>query len=288
MRGPDKNPLAKLRIPCLMRLMASDGRNEAQEPEAKPAATMVIMHRDPGGGAPKLLMMERVRTMAFAGGAAVFPGGKVDPADFDFAQALDEDVTLGLDSDEVAHRLAVIRETVEEAGLALGLKGVDDPADCAKARAALHEQVPLADVCAEFGWTPDIAQLVPWARWRPPAFENTPRVFDTRFYLVDAGDTQLNAVVDATENKKLFWASAQETLDLAEERKVKIIFPTRRNLERLAQFGSFAEAAEHARQFPVRTVLTYIDDRPEGKFLSIPDGHGYPVIAEPLGAAMRG
>ena len=66
---------------------------------------------------------------------------------------------------------------------------------------------------------------------------------------------------------------------MADEGKVMIIFPTRRNLERLALFDSFEAAAAHAAEFPVRTVLTYIDERPDGKFLSIPDGHGYPVIA---------
>jgi len=258
------------------------------EPEAKPAATMVIMHRDPAGGAPKILMMERVKSMAFAGGAAVFPGGKVDPEDFTYAEALDDKVTLGLDRDEVAHRLAVIRETIEEAGLALGLTGVDDPADCEAARSALHGGAPLADICDRFNWTPDLAKLVPWARWRPPAFERTTRIFDTRFYLIDAGDTELNAVVDATENKKLFWASAQETLDLTAQGKVMIIFPTRRNLERLAQFGSFADACAHAADYPVETVLTFLDDREDGRYLCIPDRHGYPVTEEHLGSALRG
>ncbi len=283
-----KSLLAKHAIPCLMSDMSDQTDDGYIEPETKPAATMVIMHRDPAGGAPKILMMERVKSMAFAGGAAVFPGGKVDPEDFTYAEALGDDVTLGLDRDEVAARLAVIRETIEEAGLALGLTGVDDPADCEAARAALHGGATLADICGEFDWTPDIVKLVPWARWRPPAFERTPRIFDTRFYLIDAGDTELNAVVDATENKKLFWASAEETLSLAEDGKVMIIFPTRRNLERLAQFGSFDDACTHAADFPVRTVLTYIDDRPDGKYLSIPGDHGYPVIAEPLSKSLRG
>ena len=50
-------------------------------PVATPAATMVIFRQNPDGGAPLLLMVERIKAMAFAGGAAVFPGGKVDPED---------------------------------------------------------------------------------------------------------------------------------------------------------------------------------------------------------------
>ncbi len=251
-------------------------------PNAIPAATMVIFHKDPAGGAPKILMMERVKAMAFAGGAVVFPGGKVDAADFEFAAMLNH----LLDVDEVAARLAAIRETLEEAGLALGLDGVDDPADCGDARAALHAGQPLSAVCARHGWTPNLAALVPWSRWRPPGLET--RIFDTRFYLVDAGDTQLNAVVDATENQSLFWASAAEVIDLAADKKVKIIFPTRRNLERLALFDSYHAAAAHAAQHPVSTVLTYVEERADGRWLCIPGGYGYPVTEEHFDSAMRG
>jgi hypothetical protein len=133
-----------------------------------------------------------------------------------------------------------------------------------------------------------LAKLVPWARWRPAAFERVTRVFDTRFYLVDAGDAELNAVVDATENTLLFWASAAEVLSMADEQQVKIIFPTRRNLERLAQFDGFHSAAAHAAEYPVSMIAPNIDDRSDGKYLCIPDGHGYPVTAELLGTALRG
>ena len=222
--------------------------------------------------------------MAFAGGAAVFPGGKVDPADFEYADTLDH----GMERDEAASRLAAIRETIEEAGLALALTGVEDPANCDNARPALHGGATLADVCAEQGWVPDLSKLVPWSRWRPPGFEDVSRIFDTRFYLVDAGDAELGAVVDATENKALFWASAPEVLDFAAEKKVKIIFPTRRNLERLALFDSFDRAAAHAAEFPVRMVLTYVEERANGNYICLPDGHGYPVLEESLSSAMRG
>lgn len=254
------------------------------QPVATPAATMVIFRENPDGGAPLLLMVERVKAMAFAGGAAVFPGGKVDAADFDYAEMLGGALTL----DEAAARLAAIRETIEEAGLALGLTGVADPADCDEARAALHDGESLQAICNRHGWEPDFDQLVPWSRWRPPAFERASRVFDTRFYLVDAGNTAPLATVDQTENRALFWASAAEVLERAERGEVKVIFPTRRNLERLAMFGSFDTAAAHAAEHPVSTVLTYIDKREDGSWLCIPGGHGYPVTEEPLDSAMRG
>ncbi len=251
---------------------------------ATPAATMVIFRENPGGGAPLLLMVERVKAMAFAGGAAVFPGGKVDAADFDYADMLGGPLPL----DEAAARLAAIRETIEEAGLALGLSGVSDPADCDAARAALHDGDSLKAVCVRHKWTPDFDQLVPWSRWRPPAFEGASRVFDTRFYLVDAGNSAPLATVDNTENRLLFWATAAEVIERADRGEVKVIFPTRRNLERLALFGSFDAAAAHAAEHPVSTVLTYVEKREDGSWLCIPDGHGYPVLEEPMASAMRG
>ena len=251
-------------------------------PPATPAATMVIFRDDPEGGAPLLLMVERIKAMAFAGGAAVFPGGKVDAADFDYAAMLGGPLEL----DEAAARLAAIRETIEEAGLALGLTGISDPADCNDARAALHNGDSLQVVCNRHGWVPDFVQLVPWSRWRPPNLET--RTFDTRFYLVNAGNSAPLATVDHTENRALFWASASDVLERAERGEVKIIFPTRRNLERLAMFGDFDSAAAHAAEHPVFTVLTYVEQREDGKWLCIPDGHGYPVTGESFEKAMRG
>ncbi|MGL5838721.1 MAG: NUDIX hydrolase [Sphingorhabdus sp.] len=251
-------------------------------PPATPAATMVIMRNDPMSNLPLILMVERVQSMAFAAGAVVFPGGKVDDHDRAYASILNHE----LDLNEAAGRLAAIRETIEEAGLALALEGVTDPADCAIARKALHDGASLREVCGDQGWTPRLDKLVPWARWRPPNLES--RVFDTRFYLLDAGNTHLPAVVDNTENRALFWDSAQGVLDRLARGEAKAIFPTVRNLERLAQFGSFAEAAAHAAEFPVKLLLTYVEERGGVPHICIPDGFGYPVTAEPMTTATRG
>jgi 8-oxo-dGTP pyrophosphatase MutT (NUDIX family) len=251
-------------------------------PPATPAATMVIFRHNPAGGAPLILMVERMKSMAFAGGAVVFPGGKVDAADFAFAQMLSH----SLAQDEAAARLAAIRETIEEAGLALGLAGITDPADCADARAALHNGESLEAVCARHGWTPQFDQLVPWARWRPPVLET--RIFDTRFYLVDAGDADLTGEVDNTENASLFWDSASGVLARIARGTSKAIFPTKRNLERLAMFDNFQAAVAHAAEHPIRILYTYVEERDGTPHVCLPDGFGYPVTSEPISSAARG
>ena len=50
-------------------------------PEAIPAATLILMRPSAAGGPPEILMLERSETMAFAAGALVFPGGRIDPED---------------------------------------------------------------------------------------------------------------------------------------------------------------------------------------------------------------
>ena len=82
-----------------------------QSPKAIPAATIIIFRNAPAGGPPEVLMTIRSQGMAFAGGMAVFPGGRVDPADF-FALGEDIAATHGLSTDEAAHQIAAVRETL--------------------------------------------------------------------------------------------------------------------------------------------------------------------------------
>jgi 8-oxo-dGTP pyrophosphatase MutT (NUDIX family) len=74
-------------------------------PEARPASTVVLL-RDSGNGLETLLL-KRNKALLFAGGFWVFPGGALDPEDFD-----------GVGDDVVAaSRIAAAREAQEESGL---------------------------------------------------------------------------------------------------------------------------------------------------------------------------
>jgi 8-oxo-dGTP pyrophosphatase MutT (NUDIX family) len=247
-----------------------------------PAATVVVFRRAEDGGAPELLMITRSRAMAFAGGAAVFPGGRVDPAD----RALAERAGAG-DADEAAHRIAAIRETLEETGLAIGVTGAVTADQARRARAMLLEHGDLAPVLSEMEWSLDLDSLVPFARWHPKN-ERLPRVFDTRFYIADLGTGAVEVEIDATENTRLFWVSAAEALARTERGELALIYPTRRNLERLAQFASFAEARAHAEAIPVRTITPWMEQRDGAPWLAIPADAGYPIDGEPLTSLQRG
>ena len=221
--------------------------------------------------------------MAFAGGMAVFPGGRVDEADFALAKNLDTSLAL----DEAAHQIAVVRETLEETGLAIGLTGEVTAARAHAARERLLNVGELAPVLAEYGWTLDLAQLTPFARWFPKN-ERIPRVYDTRFYLANLGTGAVEIEADLSENTHLFWTTAQGALDAAESGDIKVIFPTRRNLERLALFSSFAAAKAQADAIPVRTITPFMAEAEGRTWLNIGEDLGYPVTGEPLENVMRG
>jgi 8-oxo-dGTP pyrophosphatase MutT (NUDIX family) len=248
-------------------------------PPAIPAATLVIF-RERADGPPELLMVERAKAMVFAGGAMVFPGGRIDPGDHALA------ATLGGDTDELAAKIAAVRETIEEAGLPIGLDPLPDAATLSRLRAALHAGEPLGKALHDAGVALALGELVPFARWRP-AHRNM-RIFDTRFYLARLPAGAPQATVDATENTRLVWATARSVLDDADGGKLQIIYPTRRNLERLAQFASFDEAAAHADGIPIRIVTPWQETRGGAEHLCIPDDLGYPVTSEPLEGAARG
>lgn len=251
---------------------------EAEHADSIPAATVVVM-RDRPDGPPQLLFVERARAMAFAGGALVFPGGRIDPGDHALAAMIGDRIA------DAPARIAAIRETIEEAGIAVGLRATPTPPDLERLRAGLNRGEPLGsllDKAAAF----DLNALVPFARWCPDLPHA--RIFDTRFYLARLPDGAPEPRVDETENVRAFWATAEDVLAAAARDEARIIFPTRRNLERLATFASFADAVEHARRHEIRSITPWIEERDDGRHLCIPDDLGYPIASEPVGSVFRG
>lgn len=247
--------------------------------EPIPAATLVLFREI--DGRTEHLFVERANTMSFAPGAIVFPGGRIDAGDRLLAARFAD-----LNSEEAAARIAAIRECIEEAGIAIGLSPQPSLEQVELLRRQLNEGIVFADALAAAGLEIEISGLVPFARWCPRMHQT--RNFDTRFYLARIEVNAPAARVDETENVHLFWASAQGVLDSADAGKVQIIFPTRRNLERLAALGSFDAACAQAAAISPITITPWIEDRADGKHLCIPADAGYPVTSEKLTSATRG
>ncbi|MDB5672118.1 MAG: hypothetical protein JWO25_3077 [Alphaproteobacteria bacterium] len=243
-----------------------------------PAATLILMRPAADGGPPEILMLERTRTMAFAAGALVFPGGRIDPEDVEAAAALAPGI------EDSAARIAAIRETIEESGIAPCLSPAPDPATSAALRQGLAAGETLPALLAAFGLVLDLDALVPFARWCP-SFAETRR-FDTHFYIAEA-PAGAEPSIHAPEADRIFWASAEAVLADVAAGRAHAIFPTRRNLERLARFASLDEARAQALRLPVRRIVPHIETRDGRDWLCIPEDAGYPVTAEPLDEARR-
>src|SRR5215210_3029838 len=137
-----------------------------------PAATLIVIRPAPAGP-PDILIVERGAAMAFAGGAIVFPGGRIDPADRALAERLGDP--------GAAAKVTAIRETIEESAVLAGLSGPVDPALGPILQEALIAGADFAALLAEHRLSLDLAALTPFARWMP-AFKQARR-FDTLFLI---------------------------------------------------------------------------------------------------------
>ena len=223
-------------------------------------------------------MVRRHHQIDFAGGALVFPGGKVEPED-----RLGAEAAPALDAEDYAARVAAVREAFEESGVLLAVNGAG--AQCrpgveieqARARAAAGE--PFASVLASLGLRVEALGLTPFARWIAP--DVAPKRYDTRFYLAAAPADHL-AACDGYETVDAEWIAPAEALRLGETGERTVIFPTRMNLRRLAESASTVEALAMASARPQVTVEPMIEMREAGRYLILPPSMGYGAVEEPF------
>lgn len=253
--------------------------------EASPAATVVLLRE--GAGGVELLLTERHGKLGFAGGAMVFPGGKVDDGDLAIARTLGTGFE-GLADQDAAARVAAAREALEEVGVLLSAGPALDAATLAAWRARFaateDESGTYAAFLTETGHRADAARLTLFAHWVPP--QGLHRRFDTLFY-VAVVDTGTVVAPDGSEAVAAHWTTAAAAVADAEVGTIRVIFPTRRNLERLAQYDSIAALLATLRQ-PPRRIEPSIVERDGAQWLTIPEGADYPVTEERLERAARG
>src|SRR5437763_3250402 len=163
---------------------------EATAAEPRHASTVVLLRDRPDG--MQAYLLRRTRTMAFAAGMYVFPGGSGDPRD----ETLADDAWAGpppadwarlLSADEALTKAlvcAAVRELFEECGVLLAGTGPDDVvADLSDEGwevdrlALLDRSLALSDLLQRRGLVLRTDLLTAWSRWCTPVFE--PRRYDT-------------------------------------------------------------------------------------------------------------
>jgi 8-oxo-dGTP pyrophosphatase MutT (NUDIX family) len=217
------------------------------------AATILLL-RDGSDDRVEVLLLERHIESDFAGGALVFPGGKVDAADreLDPARWTGRDPALmrellGAESDRDALGLmvAAVRETFEEADVLLASRGGRPVTDEDLREASFREaRRRLSSREERFDWRDwleaedlvlDLGALAPWAWWVTPKGQH--KRFDTRFFAAMLPEEQ-SAAHDDVEMTALRWSSPHDALQAQREGRMTVIYPTRKNLEALAEHPS--------------------------------------------------
>ncbi|MGI8841087.1 MAG: NUDIX hydrolase [Caulobacteraceae bacterium] len=250
-----------------------------------PAATILLVRDEP---AFEVLMVERHHQIDFAAGALVFPGGKTHAGDRDPAW---EGRALGWErllADQRALRIAALREAYEETGILLARHADGSPfAGDARAGAArgdiAADRRAFLDLVVELDVRLDLHALTVFARWITPDF--MPRRFDTWFYLAAAPPDQL-ARCDGWETVDAEWIEPAAAPRRAQAGERKVIFPTRMNLELLAQAAGAADAVARAQARPLVTVEPRLVESPAGRTLVIPPDAGYGEVTELLSKAL--
>ena len=258
--------------------------------DARRAASLLLL-RDGAPGLEVLMLRRAEREGDLRSGAAVFPGGVLDPADaLAHPQCVGDgharsdaaaSARLGLREGGLDYWVAAVRETFEEVGLLLAV-GDFDLARLQPWREKLQAgQGSMAQMCAEHGLKLDLRGMAYFSHWLTPP--GHPKRFDTRFFAVRAPAGQV-AVADEGEALELMWLTPSAALD--PQRGLKLLPVTRRTLQDIGRHADVtsALAEAHARSsFPLN--MPRIGRTAKGPRIVLPDELPYAELArlDPLG-----
>ncbi len=276
--------MARVRLPAAFVESARAFRSgESQPVEPRNAATVVLLR--PGSAGPEVYLLRRQTSMAFAGGMCVFPGGGVDPRDFD-----DHDVRwAGPDASSWAQRLgtdeataralvcAAVRETFEESGVLLAGESADTVVadttgeDWERDRASLEaRELAFTDFLEQRGLVLRTDLLAPWRAWLTPEFE--PRRYRTWFFVAVLPEGQRTRDV-STESDAVAWLPSLEAVAQADAEQILMLPPTSMTC---LEVGGYADPA---------AVLTAGRDRSvemfEPELVEDPDDPGGATLTTP-------
>jgi len=276
-----KVPIPPIRLPDHLVEAArefADGRREPVEP--RDAATVILLR--PSERGPAVYYLRRQVSMEFAGGMCVYPGGRVDPRDFDRDVAWEGPAPaewasrLGCD-EEMARALvcAAVRETFEESGVLLAgphehqvvadTTGDDWEAD----RAALESrELAMTEFLTRRGLVLRTDLLGVWAAWLTPVFE--PKRFRTWFFVALLPEGQRTRDV-STESSEVTWLPARDAIAMADRGEMLMLPPTYLTSLEVAQYAEPAEVVDEAQGRTVEMHTPGVEALGEGWTLSVPE-----------------
>ena len=249
-----------------------------------PSATVLLLKDD--GESLKVFMVVRNSGFEFAGGALVFPGGRVDLSDSItdsnvFAPGFNQ-----FSREEVSNRVCAIRETFEEAGILLARDRLTSKMlnneRCLELvsnyREAIHSgDITFKDMLIKEGLELVLESLVPYAHWITP--ERSSKRFDTWFYAVRTPEGQLGAH-DEIESVESMWITPKEAIDGGNSGYFKLVFATKMNLRRIENLNSVSETLKFAMRSKIVAIEPKVEREGNRIIFSIPKDAGYGIVRE--------
>jgi 8-oxo-dGTP pyrophosphatase MutT (NUDIX family) len=251
----------------------------------------------PADGAFEVFMLRRSETSHFVPDVYVFPGGTVDKADLSrealaracgvdgesltaqFRAQIEPSFPAPLASPQPHEAAAVLiaglRELYEEAGVLLACDADGTPlsdADLAPHRDYLHAartrvqagELTFTDVLAEAHAFANAHALALFSQWiTPPAFS---RRYNAHFFVAKASPDQA-AVADAFETHDGVWIAPTQALDRWKSGDFRMVYPTIKHVERLAQFHDVDSLMHFTRNKPIYSIMP---DVPAEREFSMP------------------
>ena len=228
-------------------------------------------------------MVQRTKKADFAGGALLFPGGKVDDSDYEIIKSACCSLTDEIPDNLRAIRIAGVREMFEEAGLLFArAHGEDLVIDEDRAEQInnkyrtdlLSQKITFHEIITAESLIVASDLLVPFAHWITPITGR--KRFDTHFLVAKTPNGHI-ASHDGSETLDTIWIDPLSAIKEAEEGKRRVVFPTRMNLKKVSESKTAKAAVERAKETPIVTVLPEVRDINGGRHLKIPIEAGYGI-----------
>lgn len=225
------------RLPVALRWLdtpghRSMGRALADPVVPRPAVSVIPLRDGPSG--LEVFAQHRVGTMDFAAGAVVFPGGRVDPPDFEQRLELPPHLTDAWTGTALPPAEALV---------AAGIREISEECD-----------VLLAPT-----------DLIPWDNWVTPPGGR--RRFDVAFFLTHVRDEDAPRWANSsTESLRSSWDRVTTLLADEKAGRIRLLPPTLALLTELAEFTSAADVLTYAP--PILPVLddSSVRPRPSGAY----------------------
>jgi 8-oxo-dGTP pyrophosphatase MutT (NUDIX family) len=244
-----------------------------------------MLVRPAGGTGFEVFMLRRSEASHFVPDVYVFPGGTLDAQDHS-----DRALARARGIDEVALKrefraqaapsfpapftspplreaagllVAAVRELYEEAGVLLACNERGEPLSNSRLgphHALLHDArtrvqrggLPFWQLLEQIDAYANGNALTLFSQWiTPPVF---PRRYNAHFFLAEASPDQA-AVADAFETHDGVWIAPKSALEQCANGSFRMVYPTIKHIERLAQFDNVPDLFAFARSKPIYSIM---------------------------------